>query len=253
MAARFQRLISNPVFAGTLSFMFGGWLVSIVCAFLKTVYIAGTTWFMLFYLLALILALFWAIIANGLHKYRLALLTMIGIGMSLNVGHIGYYINASVSVLQAMSAGMIFVEITLFVWVLVLGSGPGTYLAELCGMGMDVDGASTIGMEHAMKRSNYASTNIPTTAGNGTSLADYYQSELGQESAMGQSSSGNASLFKARALYSYNANPDDPNEVSFAKDEILVIVDSSGKWWQVQKSNGTVGIAPSNYLSTSLQ
>jgi hypothetical protein len=48
------------------------------------------------------------------------------------------------------------------------------------------------------------------------------------------------------------ANPADPNEISFAKDEILVVTDSKGKWWHVVKTNPdgsiTKGIAPSNYL-----
>lgn len=37
-------------------------------------------------------------------------------------------------------------------------------------------------------------------------------------------------VFKARALYSYNASPDDPNEISFTKGEVIDVTDSSGKW-----------------------
>ena len=44
------------------------------------------------------------------------------------------------------------------------------------------------------------------------------------------------------------ASPDDPTEVSFSKGEVFVVLDNKGKWWQVQKDNGTTGIAPSNYL-----
>lgn len=44
-----------------------------------------------------------------------------------------------------------------------------------------------------------------------------------------------------RALYAYTASPDDPNEISFVKGEVLDIMDASGKWWQCRNQNGQVG------------
>ncbi|KAJ2538919.1 Transmembrane osmosensor [Coemansia sp. RSA 1933] len=264
MAFQIGRLFSNPIFIGTLTLMFGGLVVSLVCGIIKSVYVAATTWFVIAYLLLLGLALVLAIVTNTLNQYRLALLTMIGVGLSSNIGHIGYYINAASGPLQAMSAGLIFVEIMLFFWVLVLGSGPGTYLASLCGMDGEGKGA---GVAHGMQLGDMSMKNIhyrstmggggpgagaggPSVAANRNSaITDYYTSELTHSIMSGKQPESTTTVYKARALYAYESNPDDPNEVSFAKDEVMYVIDDSGKWWQVKRDDGTVGIAPSNYLT----
>jgi SHO1 osmosensor len=54
--------------------------------------------------------------------------------------------------------------------------------------------------------------------------------------------------YKARALYAYDANPEDSKEASFVKGEILDVSNICGTWWPVKKVSGEEGMAPSNYL-----
>ncbi|CAK9436816.1 uncharacterized protein LODBEIA_P13380 [Lodderomyces beijingensis] len=93
---------------------------------------------------------------------------------------------------------------------------------------------------------NFSASDVPNGSGrdltqnNGAKRTTFYtDSEVG---------TGITFRYKAKALYSYTANPDDINEISFVKDEILEVDDIDGKWWQARRANGQVGICPSNYV-----
>ena len=47
-----------------------------------------------------------------------------------------------------------------------------------------------------------------------------------------------------------SASTDDPTELSFRKGEMLEVVEKKGNWWQARKGDGTMGIIPSNYVSS---
>lgn len=52
-------------------------------------------------------------------------------------------------------------------------------------------------------------------------------------------------------MFTDSANPEDPNEISFEKGEVLEVLDKQGKWWQTKKIDGTVGSESVSRLSTS--
>ena len=177
------------------------------------------------------------------------------------------------------------------------GIGPGMYDAKITG-----NGSFHEPLEPATRSIGGGSiTNAPTSVGAGSirNESNVGSPLMGSGNAGIGAGGGNSPLnsgvpeptpasdgtvFRAKALYACalpsdtfwtrlltrtctdTGSADDPNEISFAKGELLDIIDKQGKWWQAKKSDGTVGseysppskilvslnavfaVAPSNYL-----
>jgi uncharacterized protein YgiM (DUF1202 family) len=50
-------------------------------------------------------------------------------------------------------------------------------------------------------------------------------------------------------MYSYQADPNDPNEVSFNKGDMLEVLDATGKWYQVKTEGGQTGVSQRQCLA----
>ncbi|KAK3809131.1 MAG: hypothetical protein J3Q66DRAFT_66680 [Benniella sp.] len=223
-------VLAQPFFLCSLILFAIGWLVTFVAACTIGSLLFRMVWVITFYNLLLLLGTTLAVSTQAVHNYRLVILTFIAGALSLLFTCIEQTINIPLSKFSAVGAGLIFQALVLIFWVFYFGSEEESFVKSTIN-GFTIPrtpgaaGAAPNGAVHGMAPPNHQENLNAVVV---TPSPDY--------------------AYKARALYSYEANPEDGNELSFVKGEVLDIVDNKGKWWQARKQDGTIGIAPSNYL-----
>ncbi|KAI8362681.1 hypothetical protein EDC96DRAFT_482616 [Choanephora cucurbitarum] len=147
---------------------------------------------------------------------------------------------------RAAAAGSVILIIVQFIWALELTAPGGGTRMSGGSWGAAGNGATNFGQRF---------TNAVRPAG-GAHHGHHnknYNKELPRHGVNDEESIGDGSSVgdfeQATALHSYQASAEDPNELSFSKNEVLDILDKRGNWWQARKQDGTTGIVPSNYVS----
>ncbi|CEP16031.1 hypothetical protein [Parasitella parasitica] len=266
-----RRIADNIFLLTTIAGALIAWLIAFIGACIFRRGISGGAWWIVVYELLLIMAISATLLTNTYTHYRMMILTFLAASIAMLTLQLDYalpttkftpgYRNGA----GAYAAGYIILIIIEFLWVIVFGSEPESYIGSFApahygnAVGVaqqsarqpsshesqqyEMSGDKEILAESAGAPYNsYSSTNnhvvVPTspqavtTPVTGADLSTEYKE-------------------KVKALHAYQANPEDPNELSFGKGEILDIVDRNGNWWQARKADGTVGIIPSNYFGSS--
>jgi len=231
----FSLIANNPFYLATLGLSLIGWIITFAgTAAGKAI---GVIWFFIIMELFIILGIAATIASDSIKQYRLVILVFLGYSLTYIVDIISNTISSPFSQGQAVAAGTIFLSIVTIVWIFSFGSEEGSII---------VNTINSLAI-------NKVDRNIPhhhVTGGFPPSgPIPMIPTSIHESSPVTVAVSPNVEYaYKAKALYDYQANPDDQNELSFSKGETLDIADNKGKWWQAKKADGSVGIAPSNYL-----
>lgn len=241
-------------------------------------------WWSAMYSLFLNIMVFVIVASDTIHTYHVAVTAYCAAGVVLTSIAIQPLIyNSGDGARQASAAGFVLLSMIQMIWVFYFGSMPSsTPRAFLDSFALTKESATI----HRQTMNAYGGTGRPETS-NSVQPPQMYTTSAqlngfenpspvgntsqannnARNSGMGAYGSSNQPPkpsaspgadtevvppteypYRAKAIYSYEANPEDANEISFAKHEILEVSDVSGRWWQARKESGETGIAPSNYL-----
>ncbi|CAO3635704.1 unnamed protein product [Cunninghamella blakesleeana] len=270
-------LVDNKFLLGTTVLHFASWVIAFggLCGIGGHRYLGASWWIIIFELL-LYLGIVYLILTDLLHQYRLVVLAFLAVSISYITEELAKAIGLTYDYYRssggAIAAGYIIIIIIQFAWIFAFGSDPQSYIGELVKTNhnsvqqqpptqqqqQQQQAFQQQPIELTSDKTAYEMSNSPTTTNNNnnntinTNISNNNNSHQGSP-ALSHPSAVNSPVLeykeRVEALHDYTASPDDPNELSFERGEVLEIVDRRGNWWQARKSDGTVGIIPSNYFA----
>ncbi|KAG4304528.1 hypothetical protein PORY_001921 [Pneumocystis oryctolagi] len=241
----------------TVVLAFIGWItiiISSIVASFRAIYFPYYSWWIVVYQFFVIFCIISVVLSNSGDTYRIALVGCLSIVMSCELVICNALLYNSEASQPIIVSGYIFLSIINVIWILYFGSTNDSIFHSWTNSYISSKSCKDIQKQFVSgsilnKNAIVGNRDLNMSYSNDNQVSTYIShqplSSLNTENNIIVSSEY---PHKAKAIYSYNASPDDPREISFMKEEILEIGDISGKWWQARKKDGTIGIVPSNYL-----
>lgn len=275
-------VVGDPFALATISIAALAWIISFFAAIFSQVQTGSGfptySWWTVVYFFFLIIGVFVVVASDTAQTYHVALVGYLACALVLSSSSVNGTVYSSNGADEAAAAGFILLSMVTVVWIFYFGSAPSATprayidsfaLTKESSMGrQNMNGNYTTGRPETSTSVQppqmYTSAQLngfenpspvggmPTNQRNSTATPGFGPANAPKPAAPtnadGEIVPPTEYPYRAKAIYSYEANPDDANEISFSKHEILEVSDVSGRWWQARKENGDTGIAPSNYL-----
>jgi len=279
------RIIGDPFALATISISILAWIIAFVSSIISAVRggFPNFAWWTLVFMFFCIAGVTVTVASDAERTYHVAIVGFLAAGLVFTTSSVNSLVYSPVAPFEAAAAGYILLSMIAIVWIFYYGSQPqASHRAFVDSYALHKEHP---GSRSSRPISNNYLGARPETQVNNTAPQMYTSAQLngfetsspvsgypgGPAGAQGRNStapqfgmSNNTATptheepqpqeqsieypYRAKAIYSYEANPDDANEISFQKHDILEVSDVSGRWWQAKKPNGETGIAPSNYL-----
>lgn len=282
MGFLFSNFLSDPFAISTVSFGVILWIIAIAGA-AASESVPRFTWWGLVYQIILVLVIFLLYLHNTIELYKFTLVGLLSAAFLYSTNSTNNLIYNSKSLGNlCCAAGCILLSMLNLLWILYFGGHPESPTNQFIDSFSMKNNTYTHGQLPSSENRDEEFA-VPRSASQGFQVSDSRHLQATNNKSAYMSSSQLNGLenfstpnvrelattsarntvynpennfavpattfrFKARAMYSYDANPEDINEISFVKDEILDVDDIDGKWWQARRLNGQVGICPSNYV-----
>ncbi|KAI9484900.1 hypothetical protein BDB00DRAFT_878316 [Zychaea mexicana] len=230
-----------------------GWVVSFagLCVSAAGALTHAVSWWITVYELSLVILVCTVIWSNAIEIYRPVVLALIAISVPYATGEIAHYITTGQPALSAASAGYIVLVVAQFSWLFLFGvrheslifqtlrvPHPSySYTTNRSNAAMAFGtGTSTLDMAKSIAASTYPPAPPPLTSGAPAPYDSHPTEPADQTVFVSPHAEYNIPVI---ALHTYEANPEDPNELKFSKGETLYVHEQKGNWWQARKADGT--------------